>query len=123
MSRYNTYFANDFAACMLLAYAHDPYRGREVRLYKIPGETDTVGVTDGTDKWVAPTIGDPFGINIRQLMVDRAAGKPVYRPDPPGGGRRRLLVDPSQPQVGQSSRRKLIQEEAPKERRRVTLQA
>lgn len=107
MSKFNTYFANDFAACKLLATTHDPHRNRNVRLFLVPGEENCVGVTDGVDKWIAPVAGDPFGINIRQVIHDVRSGKPPYQASPPGG-RRRLLIDqpPQEPQP--TGRRKLL---------------
>lgn len=118
MSRFNHYFANDFAACKLLAKTHDPHRNRDVRLYMVPGIDDAIGVTDGVDKWIAPVAGDPFGINIRQVMADvRGGGKP-YEARPAGtapGGRRKLLQSdsPPDPQPSPPPRRKLISEPQP----------
>lgn len=94
MSRFNNYFANDFASCKLVAYARDPHRGRDVRLYLMPGHIDVVGVTDGVDKWICPVIANPFSVNIVQWMRNHLDGLPNPPPVPPGqqAGRRRLVI-------------------------------
>jgi len=125
MNRFNTYFNNDFAACKLLAEVFDPYRNRQVKVYAVPGHDDAVGVSDGTDKWIAPVAGDPFRINIRQLIVDVRAGGAPYRAQPPGGRKKLLLDGPGQPEPPPPTRRKLlVADEQPLPiRRRNVLQA
>lgn len=100
MANYNYYFANDFRSCTLLAYARDPYRERDVRIYQIPGEVENVGITDGTDKWIAPVIANPFSVNIIALMDNIRNGIPNPKPEPPGSTRRRLTIDTQQKQAG-----------------------
>lgn len=95
MSRFNSYFANDFRACRLLAYAHDHCRDREVRLYQIPGEMECVGVTDGTDSWIAPAVESIFSVNVKQLLRDIFDGKQIPAPTKPvARGGRVKLEDP-----------------------------
>lgn len=72
--RYNRHFENHFGSCVLLAKTHDPYRDRDVQLRLIPGEFDVVGVTDGTDAWVAPVSGDPFSLGISRIIESVRAG-------------------------------------------------
>lgn len=76
---------------MLLANARDEHRNRDVRLYLMPGEFDTVGVTDGTDAWVAPVIADPFSVNIARLMQDVREGK-IIRPNEASRKRHRIII-------------------------------
>lgn len=101
MSRFNNYFMNDFASCKLIAYARDPHRGRNVRLYLMPGHIDVVGVTDGIDKWIAPVIANPFSVDIIKWMKNHLDGVPNPPPVAPSssGSRRRLTLaaDPDQP--------------------------
>ena len=76
---------------MLLANARDEHRNRDVRLYLMPGEFDTVGVTDGTDAWVAPVIADPFSVNIIQIMKDVRDGK-IIKPNEVPRKRHRIIA-------------------------------
>lgn len=82
---------------MLLANARDEHRDRDVRLYLMPGEFDTVGVTDGTDAWVAPVIADPFSVNIARLMQDVRDGK-IIKPNEASRKRHRILILPPDPE-------------------------
>lgn len=110
MSRFNTYFANNFSGCRLLAYARDPHRGRDISIYQMPGFVEEVGVTDGVDKWICPVIANPFSVNIIDLMRHVLAGEPIPTPVKPG--------------VGKTSRRAVIGEEpanTPKPARRALL--
>lgn len=103
MSRFNQYFNNDFRACTLLAYARDHHRGRDVRIYLMPGDVENVGITDGVDKWICPVICNPFSVDVRKLVGDFMSGIPLPKPMPLGSTkalRRALLGDePSQPPV------------------------
>lgn len=56
MNRFNEYLAHHFkhGGCRLIARAHDRCRDRRVELYAVPGHWDVVGVSDGTDAWIAP---------------------------------------------------------------------
>lgn len=75
MSRFNAYMSNHFGSCMLLAESYDPHRQRDVKIYRVPGEDAYVGVTDGTDSWIAPVVADLFTCNIKRIMDDLHAGK------------------------------------------------
>jgi hypothetical protein len=99
MNRFNHYFANDFKACRLLAYARDHCRNRDVRLYQIPGQMECVGVSDGTDSWIAPAVESIFSVNVKQMLRDISDGKPVPSPRPLASSRVRLeeAEDPEPP--------------------------
>ena len=96
MSRYNHHFANHFSGCLLLAHAHDPYRNRDVQLRQLPGEFDVVGVTDGTDAWIAPVAGDPFSVSVKRILEDLRAGK-MPNPRQPLQRRERKQLQPPEP--------------------------
>lgn len=122
MANFAYYFNNNFAGCRCLAHAYDEHRKRDVRIYLIPGEIEAVGVTDGVDKWVAPTCISPFSVDIPDLIKRIVSGEDVRTPvmapriqsqqnrarrvlvtedgaNPPPSPRRRLLVDPGQPEA------------------------
>lgn len=67
--RYNHHIQAHFGACVLLAKAHDPHRARDVRVHALPGEFDVVGISDGTDAWVAPAVCRPFGVDTVRLLA------------------------------------------------------
>lgn len=122
MNRFNQYFANDFKACRLLAYARDHCRNRDVSLYQIPGEMECVGVTDGTDKWIAPAVESIFSVNVKQLLRDIFDGKPIPSPRPPASSRVRLEVDDPEPEPRRRQRVRLEEVVvAPKRSSRVIL--
>ena len=73
MGKWNHHFANHFGSCMLLAKARDEHRNRDVEVRMLPGEFEVVGVTDGTDAWIAPVIADPFNVNIRGINSNSIA--------------------------------------------------
>lgn len=62
MNRFNTYMNTHFRAsgCRLIARAVDKCRERRVEIFAMPGHYDVVGVTDGTDAWVAPASAGLF---------------------------------------------------------------
>ena len=81
--------------CRLIANAYDDCRNREVRLYALPGHWDVVGVTDGTDAWIAPAIAAPFFRtatgNVAEIMRRLQHGE---EPLPvPAAPRRRAYID------------------------------
>lgn len=76
MSRYNHLFANHFGSCRLLKVGRDPHRERDVKIYAIPGEFDVVGISDGTDSWVAP-VATGFLEDVRKILVRIQAGEDV----------------------------------------------
>lgn len=73
--RFNQYFANHFGGCLLLTTTYDPHRQRKVELRMIPGEFTFVGVTDGTDCWIAPVISDPFSAGVGRILEGIKNGK------------------------------------------------
>lgn len=52
MNRWNGYMNNHFKECELIGTKPDPHRGRLVSVYRIPGDDDNVGVSDGVDAWI-----------------------------------------------------------------------
>lgn len=124
MSRFNNYFANDFASCRLLAYARDPHRERDVRIYLMPGDIENVGITDGVDKWICPVIANPFSVDIVKLVRMICDGVPIPKPMPPGASRttRRAVLFDHSPQVPKTSRRAILAtiETTPRTRRVLT---
>jgi hypothetical protein len=74
---FNTYMNNHFTGCIRIAETRDPHRDRPISLFAIPGETDVVGISDGTDAWIASSVTKPLGVNVRQLLHDLAS-----RPEP-----------------------------------------
>lgn len=110
MANWKVYMNNHFGSCTVLAHARDHCRERDVKICLIPGEADAVGITDGTDAWIAPVSADCFSVNVQRLMEDLRAGRFVRAetyaprrerkqpitlpaadppPDGPGGPRRR----------------------------------
>jgi hypothetical protein len=75
----NTHFRS--GGCRLIARAYDKCRERRVQLYAIPGHYDCVGVSDGTDAWVAPaSAGLFFGTSsgdCADIMRRLQAGEPL----------------------------------------------
>lgn len=69
-----------FSGCVCLAQTRDECRDRTVHVYALPGEFDLVGVSDGTDAWVAPVVADPFSVNVKRLLEDHAKGVLHNRP-------------------------------------------
>ena len=121
MSRFNHYFQNQFAGCVVLAMGRDEARGRDVRIVALPGEFTVVGLCDGTDAWVAPVnaIGSPLLARAKMIMDEIRAGK-----DPkPAHTRRKLQLDPDPPPepATRPRARLLIEDPAPTPRARRTL--
>lgn len=99
MNRYKHHFENHFASCILLAYARDPYRNRDVQLRALPGEFDHVGVSDGTDSWIAPVAGDPMRVGVARILENLRLGI-MPKPEKPVQGRRQrahLIEQPPAP--------------------------
>lgn len=123
MANYKTYMNSDFAACRLVGRGYDPHRQRDVRLYQIPGEVEVVGVSDGTDRWIAP-LASPFLTVLHDALRAERAGDPhptfpltlTQRPDAAPVGRRRLAQD-DEPVI----RRRVVADE-PVVRRRVVVE-
>lgn len=81
MNRFNEYMANHFRSCRVIARAHDECRDRSVTIHAMPGFYDVVGVTDGTDAWVAPASAGLFFKtatgDCADLMRRLKAGEPL----------------------------------------------
>lgn len=101
MADWKRHMNSGFSNCRLLAYARDNCRNRDVKIFQIPHVWDAVGVSDGVDSWIAPTIADPFSVNIKRMMQDLLEGKQIPTPTPPGPARRRAIIldDPKQPDL------------------------
>lgn len=118
--RYNHHFANHFGSCLLLAHARDPHRERDVQLRMLPGEFEVVGVTDGTDAWIAPVAGDPFGVGIKRILDGVREGR-MPSPQPLGARKpRRALTTRPAPEQGPPQ---AIPEPTPRPRRQLMRQA
>lgn len=111
MANYKYYFGNGFAGCRLLAETYDNHRSRKVRVFQVPGEWDTVGVTDGVDSWIAPVAADPFRVNVADLLKRIRAGEAVAVVQQAKPTRHRL-IDETAPQTHQDAprRRRLLVE-------------
>jgi hypothetical protein len=107
MSDFKRHMNSGYAGCRLLAYARDNHRNRDVKIFQIPHEWEAVGVSDGVDSWIAPVIADPFSVNIKRLMADLQAGKPLPTPVPPD------KAQTAPPQL-KKARVALLEENAPK---------
>jgi hypothetical protein len=84
VSRYNQLLQTHFSSCLLLATARDKHRNRDVQLRMLPGEFEYVGVTDGTDSWIAPVAGDPFSVHIKRILDNvRQGSMPQQRSEAP----------------------------------------
>lgn len=138
MANFKHYFMNDFAGCRLIAKAFDQHRHREVSIYLLPGQFEYVGVSDGTDKWIAPVIAEPFSVNIREIIlaiqnkeeiklpviakslkeIETEKEAPIRKrrtllsqqpePSTSTSGTRRRLVEISEPQAQARSRRAIL---------------
>lgn len=81
MGKFTPYLNDHFGSlgCRLIARAFDKCRERRVSIFAIPGQSDAVGVSDGTDAWIAPaTAGLFFGTSTgdcADLMRRLAAGE------------------------------------------------
>ncbi len=93
---------SQFSSCKLLAVSRDLNRGRDVRIYHIPGCFTEVGIADGTDSWIAPAAASCFDAPIQKLLDEiRLTGKlPVAPyvarkaavPEPPRRERKRAII-------------------------------
>jgi hypothetical protein len=120
---WKTYISSKFSGCRHIASARDPHRGRDVKLYAVPGEFEHVGVSDGTDCWIAPVatsfvettcrrqldlilLGkEPLPAALAAVAVARrraaagpvAAQQPQQAPDPLAAPRERRRAVPAAP--------------------------
>ena len=102
---------NHFGSCRLLAESYDQHRKRDVKIYMLPGEFTHVGVSDGTDAWIAPAMESVFRVNILAILTKIREGQdvPVQRDlflDAQPGRQRRRLAQP-EPQPTTPARRRL----------------
>jgi hypothetical protein len=120
VSRFNHYFQNQFAGCVVLAIGRDEGRDRDVRIVALPGEFSVVGLCDGTDTWVAGvnSMGSPLIAQAAARLKMLADGTLHLTPTP--GARRRITVslddDPPPP-----PRVKLVAVDEPTPRRRLNV--
>lgn len=91
MSDYKHHMKSHFAGCRHLANAYDPHRQRDVKLFHIPGDFTVVGVDDGTDSWIAPTMCNPFSVDVVKLYERIRSGAII---EAPGLHRVRVVVRP-----------------------------
>ena len=133
MSRFNSFMNGHFAGCTLIAESFDHCRNRTVKVFMLPGETEAVGVSDGTDAWIAPVIANPFSFDLIELFKKFADGIKVELPlrskevpvkigtrsrhklmeaesdpEPPPRQRRTVLSDPGEPKPQSKARRSLL---------------
>lgn len=103
---YKSWISSHFGACMHIATTFDPHRKRQVRVYALPGEFENVGISDGTDAWIAPVIANPFagqGVDVKAIIGQIREG--TFKGPVTGAmerlsssGRRRILIgDPPPP--------------------------
>lgn len=103
MSRFNHYFQNQFAGCVVLAIGRDESRDRDIRVVALPGEFTMVGLADGVDAWVAGvnSMGSPLIAQAAARLKLLANGTLHLTPTP--GARRRAVLsledDPPQTRV------------------------
>lgn len=103
MSRFNHYMNSHFSGCRLLARARDECRNRNVSLYQVPGYWDCVGVSDGTDSWIAPASAAPFFKtatgDVADILRRLQAGEPLPEPPEAPRPRQRVKLEEEEPQV------------------------
>lgn len=129
MANFKLYMNSNYAGCRLVATGYDPHRKRDVRMYQIPGEPEALGVSDGTDRWIAP-LSSPFLKPvldaIRQSVSGEAVTFPVVLQERPGGAvgqrRERRRIQHDEPQAAPRQRRVIIREEPTPARQRVRIQ-
>lgn len=121
MNRFNHYMNSHFSGCRLLARAHDDCRNRRVTIHQVPGHWDVVGVSDGTDSWIAPVTAGAFFRtatgDVADIMRRLQAGEEVGAvPDAPKRSRI-ALVDEEEPQP--RPRRRILEEAAQQPAKKV----
>lgn len=131
MGKFTTFINSHFqgSGCRLIARAYDKCRDRRVTLHAIPGYYDCVGVTDGTDAWIAPAVTGPFMEtstgNCAEIMRCLQAGEalpPVPDwPDSPKRSRVALDDDDTPPRAPTRSRIALDDETPTRRTRRAQL--
>ena len=53
MNRWNSYMNNHFKDCQQIGQFFDPHHGHMVKVFKIPGDVENVGLSTTVDAWVA----------------------------------------------------------------------
>lgn len=94
MNRYNNMMKNHFAGKTQIASMPDPGRGRTIKVFFLDDEV--VGLSDGTDAWVASPGACCLALRLPDLIAKHKAGELHYQEgDPPtkASARRRVLVD------------------------------
>lgn len=119
--KYNHYMNSHFSGCQVIAKARDTCRERDVKIFRIPGYWDVVGVSDGTDSWIAPVSAGLFfrttSGDVADIMRRLQAGEPLGPiPDAPGRRQRVALIEDELPAA---RRRVSLDEEAPTKPRRI----
>lgn len=119
MNRFNAYMSSHYSGCKLIAESEDLFRKRPVRLYLIPGEFEVIGVSDGTDAWIAPVVPQCFRVDVADIVKRIRAGEsvPVIRT----ASRRRVTLVEEEPEPA-PRRRVLLEEEPQPRRRRIVLE-
>lgn len=109
------------SGCRLLGEGFDVHRERQVRIYALPGYTDVIGLTDGTDAWIAPAIvGTYFGVDLNEQVRRLQAGQPLLEPGARSTPKRkRVVLDEEEPAPRPTGRARIAVEvdEEPKPRR------
>lgn len=111
MADWKKYINTGFSGCQRLAYARDHVRSRDVSIWLVPGERADVGISDGTDAWIAPVSADCFSVNVARLIADLEAGRGIPKPVPLANtGRRQLILSADQPSEAPAApRRRLLE--------------
>lgn len=128
MSSFKFHLDSHFRNCQQLAHARDEHRNRDVTIHLIPGRFDIVGINDTVDAWVAPVAADPFSVNIKRMLDDIQAGKPIHEVvQHPPRKRKQLLPAQAELPLSLPRRRVLVNQQADQQppaavRRRVALQ-
>lgn len=114
MASWKPYIEQHFSSCKHIASSYDHCRQRDVKIFLVPGEFTHVGVSDGTDAWIAPVAADPFSVNIRTVIssvIDGTFKAPAVKGKQ--NERKRLAVNldlfdtPQAPAPGPTERKRL----------------
>ncbi len=77
MSDYKFHLNHKFSSCQHIANARDTHRGRDVKLFHMPGNFEYVGIFDGIDAMICPVSGDPYSANVARILNDIREGKQI----------------------------------------------
>jgi hypothetical protein len=128
MSSFKHWMSVKFEGCRHIASTHDPYRKRDVKVFAMPGDFELVGISDGTDSWIAPVSANPFvsqGIDVKKLLSQLREGT-LVAPADSSRTRHRIIIDQSRrptDERGPTLGRRLInpQPETPTRRRIINV--